>query len=104
MIKAGDYIRTKQGEIAKITNIIGHDEDKDYLTDLGWTVLESEIKKYAKNYFDLLEIGDFVNEKPVYEDPENPGEWMVNIDPEEDEIERILTHEGKCYEIDEKWI
>lgn len=59
-IKVGEYIRTKQGEIAKIidTNIF----DKTIYKDVqGAKYYLEDITKHSPNIIDLIEVGDYVN-------------------------------------------
>lgn len=78
-IEVGEYIRTKDGYIAKCT-----DTDGDY-TKLYWfnskidkisgipvydiheEQLNNIILKHSKNIIDLIEVGDYVNGNIVYE-------------------------------------
>lgn len=67
--KVGDYIRTKRGEIAKITEdlsgeMLGYTA---WFTDKIGTVLRHEIVKSSKNIIDLIEIGDLVNGMIVFD-------------------------------------
>ena len=76
-IKIGDYIRTKDGVIAKITDIIEDisiDCDRDvfdlnYLAmmEIPYCVKDEYIIKSSPNIIDLIEVGDYVNEEKVLE-------------------------------------
>lgn len=65
-IKVGEYVRTKEGYIAKCIEI---DEDKDYFTfddcvesqygDTFYSLYDRELKnivKHSKNIIDLIEV------------------------------------------------
>ena len=62
MIKEGDYIRTKKGNIGKVINItnITMQKRKKYL--IKWNIAkayyitEMRIVKYSKNIIDLIEV------------------------------------------------
>ena len=60
MIEVGEYVRTKQGEIAKIvdTNMF----DKTIYKDIqGAKYYLEDIVNHSKNIIDLIEVGDYVN-------------------------------------------
>ena len=77
-IKVGEYIRTKNGVIAKLEYI--HNKDKvcwfdkviysRYGEEIDFLTTE-ELPKYvvshSKNIIDLIEVGDYVNGKKVLE-------------------------------------
>ena len=70
-MKVGDYVRTKDGVIAKITDIIEDisiDCDRDvfdlnYLAmmEIPYCVKDEYIIKSSPNIIDLIEVGDYVN-------------------------------------------
>ena len=78
-MKVGDYVRTKNGNIRKIKEVIdkAYIDDPDYYVDKvlinieqnraedtiymeGW-LFEEEIIKSSPNIIDLIEVGDYVN-------------------------------------------
>lgn len=74
-IKVNDFVRTKQGYIAKCVEV---DEDVDYYTfdefvqenygDKYSSLCERELEdivKHSSNIIDLIEVGDFVNGRLV---------------------------------------
>ena len=88
-IKVGEYVRTKQGYIAKCVEV---DEDGDYYTfdefvqenygDKYSSLYERELEdivKHSSNIIDLIEIGDYVNGKLIHNKFGNPknGELMI---------------------------
>ena len=70
-MKEGDYVRTKDGIIAKITDIIEDlsiDCDRDVfdldnmaMMEIPWNFKNEYIIKSSSNIIDLIEIGDYVN-------------------------------------------
>jgi len=59
-MKIGDYVKTKDGLIHKITDIFN--TTKQVATDKGKYVYEyNEIVKSSPNIIDLIEVGDYVN-------------------------------------------
>ena len=116
MIEIGEYVRTKKGEIMKVTSIpVEVDGKITYQTDKGWVELECDIVKHSENIIDLIEEGDFVNKELVYQC--NNKEKTKYLQPNdvdgsvyylEDFIKReglskILTHEQyeqNCYRLE----
>lgn len=99
-IKVGDYIRTDIGIIGKVTNINDfrppnskYAIDSNINNDLIF-IGDEHIKKHSKLLFELIEIGDFVNDERVIA-IDNYGRWietkeyMVN----ENNITTIVTKE-----------
>ncbi len=79
-IEVGEYIRTEKGLIAKT---IGFDDDNNFLLDNQQiiTKIESKKIKHSKNIIDLIEVGDYVNGKYVYDVFENANrEKVIKID------------------------
>ena len=109
-IKVGDYIRTKDGVIAKITDIIEDisiDCDRDvfdlnYLAmmEIPYCVKDEYIIKSSPNIIDLIEGGDYVNglkvdkidENGIYNSNSYDG-WLVNIASCNEDIKSIVTKE-----------
>ena len=73
-MKIGDYIRTKDGVIAKIEDIIADysiDCDRDVfhafsnnapdVMEIPYALKDEYIIKHSPNIIDLIEIGDYVN-------------------------------------------
>ena len=95
MIEMGEYIRTKKGEIMKVTSIPVKQEDDDivtYQTDKGWAELESDIVKHSKNIVDLIEIEDYVNGEKVVD----IFDIYLNEENEELASKRVLTKYRKA--------
>ena len=69
-IELGEYIRTKNGEIAKIDKCygkdIGYKNMEIYRIDIysntckGFIIYKEDILKHSKNIIDLIEVGDIV--------------------------------------------
>lgn len=118
MIEVGEYVRTKQGKIAKLIEI---DKNNYYWFD-NWIYKESgiphqgfriedieriEILKHSKNIIDLIEVGDYVNGKYVseikeYEKSRKTLIALIGIIMEDD-MKTILTKEQymqNCYKTD----
>lgn len=121
MIEVGEYVRTKQGKIAKLTEI---NENNYYWFD-NWIYKESgiphqgfriedieriEILKHSKNIIDLIEASDYVNGILIEDIEEidnkkvfySNGE-MIAWTNRDKGIETILTKEQyiqNCYKID----
>lgn len=92
-IKVGEYVRTHKGKIYKVTNVYvlkitcGH-------TSLRYT----DISKHSFNIIDLIEVGDFVNGKYVFDNFEKEGKRYLKVDCmfgyySEEEIGEIVTKE-----------
>lgn len=65
-MKTGDYVRTKNGLIAKIININDFREpslkygiEANYIVDIGF-IGDEDIKISSQNIIDLIEVGDVV--------------------------------------------
>lgn len=110
MIEVGEYVRTRVGEIYKVTKI-----DENYglvyfdKTYGGWSreELDTIIKKHSKNIIDLIEVGDFVNGYKVIGKNTNEVFVFYTIYDKytSDDIESILTHEQyeqNCYNLEEE--
>ena len=121
MIEVGEYVRTKQGKIAKLIEI---DKNNYYWFD-NWIYKESgiphqgfriedieriEILKHSKNIIDLIEASDYVNGILIEDIEEidnkkvfySNGE-MIAWTNRDKGIETILTKEQyiqNCYKID----
>ena len=117
-LEIGEYVRTKDGIIAKITDIVKEyciDCDNDVfdvgnsaMMEIPWEHIKEYVIKHSKSLIDLIEVGDYVNGKYVdkikqYKD----GKALLTLIGiiMEDEIETILTHEQymqNCYKVEEK--
>ena len=131
MINVGEYIRTKQGYIAKVISqdvYIELDKPVDFKqtsgTHYAGQILfdegDIEITKHSKNIIDLIEVGDFIKLRffaDTYDDDSEEVETYCklenrhtvnqikeNIKANYCEILSILTHEmykQNCYKVGE---
>ena len=108
MIEVGEYVRTKKGYIAKITeidNFIWFDnkinkESGIPCYELSKVEFENLVTKHSKNIIDLIEEGDYVNGEKIGQ-IENGFlwyGWSTEIDDystffKEKDIETIVTKE-----------
>ena len=110
-IKVGEYVRTKEGNIFKITNYgLGETAKGDVLLvelnkDFEMEYCNLDIVKHSKNIIDLVEVGDYVNGykvKYVCNEEPCPSGKYVDVDCELDssesyffdnEIKSIVTKE-----------
>lgn len=101
-IEIGEYVRTNDGIIGKITDIDICEicEEETYIISLnyqGKILHQNNITKHSKNIIDLIEVGDYVNGKEVLQVYRN--ELRLNTENnvlcfiKEYEIETILTYE-----------
>lgn len=116
-IKVGEYIRTEDGCIGKVSKILETDiEEIYYCCDTSITGgYEADITKHSHNIIDLVEVGDYVNGKCVFATEnrindsgekvvlaENYDEWTDDGVISNKDIETILTHElyeANCYKV-----
>ena len=78
-IEIGEYVRTKDGYIAKITEIDHHiwfDSIINKISGISRYSLSEEefsnlVIKHSKNIIDLIEVSDYVNGKEIHEIDEN---------------------------------
>ena len=109
-IEIGDYVRSKNGSIGKVTKIEDDKylyENKELITFIG------NVVNHSKNVIDLIEVGDFLNGYRVLETFKFHNDIYVfttcksdfksicRIWSEED-IETILTKEqyqANCYTV-----
>lgn len=109
-IEVGDYVRSKNGSIGKVTKIEDDKylyENKELITFIG------NVVKHSKNIIDLIEVGDFVNgyrvlemfkfqnDKYAFTICKSDFKSICGICSEED-IETILTKEQysqNCYTV-----
>ena len=96
MLEIGEYFRTKDGCIGRITEDFGKDpcfrNINYYRTDILYTmpgcyasynIYEDMIVKHSKNIIDLIEVGDYVNgsevlDKHIPRDVWEPIELRIN--------------------------
>lgn len=104
-IEIGDYVRSKNGSIGKVTKIEDDKylyENKEFITFIG------NVVKHSKNIIDLIEVGDFVNNGYVYElgSADNGEKWVHTLNGlllYKEDIETILTKEQysqNCYKVE----
>ena len=76
-MKVGDYVRTKDGRIGKISNLTVDYSSELILCEENFIPFaKHQIIKSSPNIIDLIEVGDYVNEYYV-EDITNTGEELV---------------------------
>ena len=110
-IEVGDYVRSRNGSIGKVTKIEDDKylyENKELITFIG------NVVKHSKNIIDLIEIGDFVNGNIVTDKYLFAGEMPVvetsGVETNakclcEKDIQLILTHEQysqNCYTVERR--
>ena len=101
-MEIGEYVRTKEGHIHKITSQLAIDM-------LMFTKEIDPIVKHSKNIIDLIEVGDYVNDEIVIDISERGLYLGIGYDEEysrtyidEKDIRTILTHEqyeGNSYKV-----
>ncbi len=98
-LEAGQFVRTKDGEIHKIKSI--NDEYIEYENGFGIPYeLKEYIVKASYSIIDILEVGDYVNGRKVIDKWEEP-DWygyFIKLDGEETtptirHIKSVITHE-----------
>ena len=95
----GDYVRTKDGVIFKLNNII-YQDDNYIQYQLDGKLEDKDFLKSNPNIIDLIEVGDYVNgfkvdeidEKGIYNYNSYDG-WRINIASCNDDIKSIVTKE-----------
>ncbi len=121
-IKLNEYVRTKDGHIAKYIKKLAKDEDvsdgmlfDSYIYEkhklIRYKFLKEIIVKHSKQLIDLIEIGDFVNGYRVTDKYLFAGEMLV-LETKgngtnckyfcEKDIKTILTKEqymANCYKV-----
>lgn len=112
-MEVGEYIRTKQGYIAKIISqdvYIELDKPVDFRQTSGvhyagqilFDEDDMEITKHSKNIIDLIEVGDYVNRERVMNIMDNGVGTEVGRFIAKEYIDTILTHEmyeQNCYKV-----
>ena len=106
-MKVGDYVRTDTGQIGKITYFEGDMVRVDCDKFITYKSNHNEITKISPNIIDLIEVGDYVNGRKVYQVGYNFQDDLVlkmsidkNGNPDnyedfiyEDDIKSIVTKE-----------
>lgn len=101
-IKVNDYIRTKDGIIARVTRyddlMLDCDRDVFDLGNLAMMEIPVEyiqeyVMKHSKNIIDLIEVGDYVNGFYVINKPFNQRIHTEFDDFFEEDIKSIVTKE-----------
>lgn len=114
MIEVNEYVRTDEGEIAKVTSVaketLGETLGIDEYRDIGFCNTEpyvyGNIVKHSKQLIDLVEVGDYVNVKLIHKIDKGSnycylyyGNCKTFVDYQ---IKTILTHEqfeANCYKV-----
>ena len=103
-IKVNDYVRLKDGTIAKVIKIKNQNTDifNWYCLDNDMGTMDRSIVKHSSNLIDLIQCGDYVNGKEVIMDLQKSKEWYKSKDDfitckdytfEEKEIKEVVTKE-----------
>ena len=117
-IEVGEYVRTKDGIIAKVTDVLNEyciDCDDDVfdlenapMMEIPWEYIEDYIVKHSKDLIDLIEIGDYANGYKVIAKTDDGYIEILTEDIEqgelleEQDIKTILTKElykANCYTV-----
>ena len=112
MINVGEYIRTDNGEIAKViynaTNEFCYKEtlalDRVVSVNNSEFIYRDDIVKHKTNITNLIQVGDFVNGERVTDIMDNGVGTEMGRFIAKEHIETILTHEmyeQNCYKIGE---
>lgn len=110
-LEVGEYVRTKDGIIAKITDILNEysidcdnavfDIENGAMMEIPWEYIQEYIVKHSKNIIDLIEVGDFVNNEYM----SHSVDIYVRFIRDKNKIKTILTREQymqNCYKVEEK--
>lgn len=116
-LEVGEYIRTKDGIIAKITDIVKEyciDCDNDVfdvgnsaMMEIPWEHIKEYVIKHSKNLIDLIEIGDIVNGYRILEMVNSiykKSKWILIYKNEREKYERwiyIKEYDGKIHTQDD---
>ena len=116
-LEVGEYIRTKDGIIAKITDIVKEyciDCDNDVfdagnsaMMEIPWKHIKEYVIKHSKNLIDLIEIGDIVNGYRILEMVNSiykKSKWILIYKNEREKYERwiyIKEYDGKIHTQDD---
>ena len=118
MIEVNEYVRTKDGHIAKYIEKLVKDEDVSdgmlfdgYIYEkhkhIRYSFLKEIIVKHSKQLIDLVEVGDYVNGHLVEEVRISCFDSSIfvheyEIELREEDIKTILTKEqylANCYKV-----
>ena len=116
MLEVNEYVRTKDGHIAKYIEKLAKDEDVSdgmlfdgYIYEkhkhIRYSFLKEIIVKHSKQLIDLVEVGDYVNGKYVQKiKSDRNGKYILALIGiiEEQDIKTILTKEqfeANCYKV-----
>ena len=116
MLEVNEYVRTKDGHIAKYIEKLVKDEDVSdgilfdgYIYEkhkhIRYSFLKEIIVKHSKQLIDLVEVGDYVNGKYVQKiKSDRNGKYILALIGiiEEQDIKTILTKEqfeANCYKV-----
>lgn len=99
-MKIGDYVRTKQGRIGKISNLtVDYSSELILCEESSIPFAKHQIIKSSPKIIDLIEVGDYVNGYKVIDFMlENGKTKVIFVDGDIwgfdiDEIKSIVTHE-----------
>ena len=92
-IKVGEYVRTIDGNIGKIEQINKEPTDDNviYAVTDNWVGMYEEIVKHSENIIDLIEEGDFINNRCIEE-----------IDYYDDHIDVAFVEDMDWYSFDDE--
>ena len=106
-IKVNDFVRLKDGTIAKVLEIKNQDSDvlNYYCLNNDMGTLEKNIVKHSTNLLDIIQKDDFVNKCRVYEVEEKGIIVYQTVEGSTtdynwisfDEIEEVVTKEMMKY-------
>lgn len=122
MIEVNEYVRTKDGHIAKYIEKLAKDEDASdgmlfdgYIYEkckhIRYSFLKEIIVKHSKQLIDLIEVGDYVNGMEVLDIHKPRDLWEpieIRVDSRytnfilAEDIKTILTKESymaNCYRV-----
>ena len=96
-MNVGDYVRTRDGLIAKIMVIDNTSEYSEIIlktdtNDTIWCSYEEDLKS-SPNIIDLIEVGDYVNGCPVLHKEENEVVCGLLLRYKEKDIKSVVTKE-----------
>lgn len=89
-IEVGMYVRTYNGEIAKLISLC---DTGGFNTDIDEVISEKHFKKASHNIIELIEVGDYVNGIKVDHVMPPLKIWLDAEEYLEDEIKTIVTKE-----------
>ena len=89
-LNVGDYVRTINGEIYKLIDdfaLIYFQKEQEH------GVPEHQIIKSSPNIIDLIEVGDYVNGRPVFHKENNEVVCGLLLRYKEENIQNVVTKE-----------